>query len=219
AEGHGGISITTVYSDPKPGDVFDQKGFLTMDWLKANTPINEADYFVCGPLPFLRAFVGGLARAGVPQDRIHYEFFGDAEDLFDVPESAAVNAPPAPAPAQKNFARKQAGTITAEDVGLALVGSPSDAVVVADRGGKIILWNPGAERIFGFTEDEAVGQSLDIIIPDPLRARHWEGYHQTAAPGVSRYGAGDLLAVPGLRKDGTRNSIEFTIVLLKDKDG
>ncbi len=219
AKRHGGIVTTTVYADPGPGDAFDLKGLLTMDWLKANTPIEEADYFVCGPLPFLRAFVGGLAEAGVPQQRLHYEFFGDVEDLLEEAAPAPAPAMPASAPVQKDFARKQAGTITAEDIGLALIGGLSDAVVASDREGNIILWNPGAERIFGFTEEEALGASLDIIIPEPFRARHWEGYHQTAASGQSRYGAGDLLAVPGLKKDGTRNSIEFTIVLLKDKDG
>jgi PAS domain S-box-containing protein len=106
-----------------------------------------------------------------------------------------------------------------DEIGLAIIGSASDAVIASDRAGNIILWNPGAERIFGFTEAEALGQSLDIIIPEPFRARHWEGYHQTAASGQSRYGAGDMLAVPGLKKDGTRNSIEFTIVLIKGKTG
>nr|WP_244421862.1 PAS domain S-box protein [Azorhizobium caulinodans] len=106
-----------------------------------------------------------------------------------------------------------------DQLGRALLGSAADAVVACDRDGIITLWNPGAERIFGFTPEEAVGQSLDIIIPEPFRARHWEGYHVTVATGESRYGAGDLLAVPGLRKDGGRISIEFTIVLLKDGAG
>jgi PAS domain S-box-containing protein len=92
-------------------------------------------------------------------------------------------------------------------------------VVASDREGRIIFWNPGAERIFGFSAAEAVGQSLDIIIPEPYRARHWAGYDETIRTGTSRYGAGDILAVPGLRKDGTRNSIEFTIAVVKDANG
>src|SRR5262249_18471046 len=69
-----------------------------------------------------------------------------------------------------------------------------------------------AERIFQHAENEAVGRSLDLIIPERLRARHWSGYRQFIATGRSRYGEGDLLAVPGVRKDGTRLSLEFTIV-------
>ena len=81
------------------------------------------------------------------------------------------------------------------------------------------LWNPGAERIFGYTSGEAIGQSLDIIIPEQLRARHWLGYRQVMATGESRYGHGDILAVPGIRKDGERISLEFTIVPLRDEAG
>ncbi|MGQ4274086.1 PAS domain S-box protein [Terrihabitans sp. B22-R8] len=106
--------------------------------------------------------------------------------------------------------------VAPEAIGAALLHTDADAVVVSDHAGFIVFWNPGAERIFGFTETEALGQSLDIIIPESLRARHWEGYRETAASGHSRYGAGDLLAVPGLRKDGSRLSLEFTITLLKD---
>jgi PAS domain S-box-containing protein len=94
-----------------------------------------------------------------------------------------------------------------------------DAIVFADAEGLIRFWNRGAERIFGFTGEEAVGRSLDIIIPERLRARHWDGYRQTMATGRSRYGEGDVLAVPGLRKDGTQLSIEFTIIPVRDAEG
>ena len=97
-------------------------------------------------------------------------------------------------------------------------GSP-DAVVFGDAQGIIRLWNAGAEAIFGFTAAEAVGQSMDIIVPERLRGRHWEGYHRTMATGVSRYGAGDLLAVPAVTKDGRSISIEFTIQMLKGPSG
>ena len=80
-------------------------------------------------------------------------------------------------------------------------------------------WNHGAERIFGHAATEAIGQSLDLIIPDSLRARHWAGYRHTMATGESRYGAGDLLAVPARRKDGTRISVEFTIVPFRGLGG
>ena len=98
----------------------------------------------------------------------------------------------------------------------ALLHSASDAIIATDREGRITFWNPGAERIFGFTAADAVGESLDIIIPENLRARHWSGFRHTMATGTSRYGHGDLLSVPGLTKEGARISVEFTILLLRD---
>jgi PAS domain S-box-containing protein len=100
-----------------------------------------------------------------------------------------------------------------------IVTEAPDAVVYADRDGTIGFWNRGAERLFGWTAAEALGQSLDIIIPESLRARHWAGYAATMRIGQSRYGTGDLLAVPGQRKDGTRVSLEFTIVPIRDAAG
>lgn len=111
------------------------------------------------------------------------------------------------------------GSLTRVDIAVALLESAANAVVASDREGTIVLWNGGAERIFGFTEQEALGKSLDIIIPPPLRARHWDGYKETVRTGASRYGAGDMLAVPGLHKDGHRISVEFTISMLIDADG
>jgi PAS domain S-box-containing protein len=94
-----------------------------------------------------------------------------------------------------------------------------DAVIYADADGKIRFWNPAAIRIFGYSAEEALGQSLDFIVPAPQRARHWEGYNRVMAGGESRYGEGDLLAVPALRKDGTRISIEFTVLPVRDDLG
>jgi len=99
-----------------------------------------------------------------------------------------------------------------------IVEDSRDAVIFADRGGVIQLWNPGAEAMFGFAPEEALGQSLDLIIPENLRARHWEGYRQTMATGVTKY-AEQLLAVPALRKDGARISVEFTIVMIRSDAG
>jgi PAS domain S-box-containing protein len=104
-------------------------------------------------------------------------------------------------------------------LGGAVLHSMSDAIVASDRDGRITFWNPGAERIFGFSRSEAIGQSLDLIIPERLRERHWSGYTEVMRTGESRYGHGDLLSVPALRRDGTRLSIEFTIVPLKDEAG
>ena len=101
-------------------------------------------------------------------------------------------------------------------LGEALLHSASDAIIATDREGRITFWNPGAERIFSFTAADAVGQSLDLIIPENLRARHWSGFRHTMETGTSRYGHGDLLSVPGLTKAGGRISVEFTIVLLRN---
>jgi PAS domain S-box-containing protein len=99
-----------------------------------------------------------------------------------------------------------------------IVEEMPEAVIVSDRTGAIIFWNRGAEIMFGHGAAEAVGQSLDLIIPDRFRARHWEGYHTVMATGVTRYGQ-ELLAVPAIRKDGHRISIEFSIALLRDDSG
>jgi len=101
----------------------------------------------------------------------------------------------------------------------ALVRDAADAIIYADADGVVRFWNDAATRIFGFTVDEAIGQSLDIIIPENLRQRHWDGYRATMRTGRTRYGAGDLLAVPALRKDGVRISVEFTILPFRDGDG
>jgi PAS domain S-box-containing protein len=102
---------------------------------------------------------------------------------------------------------------------LTLTREAPDAIIYADAEGVIRFWNRGAERIFGFAEAEALGHSLDIIIPENLRARHWAGYAATMQTGTTRYGAGAILAVPALRKDGKRISIEFTILPFRDETG
>jgi len=101
----------------------------------------------------------------------------------------------------------------------AVLSTRSDAIIAADRDGIIDFWNPGAERIFGFISNEAIGHSLDLIIPERLRQRHWDGYHRTMRTGESRYGAGDVLAVPALRKDGATISVEFTVLALRNEKG
>jgi PAS domain S-box-containing protein len=93
-----------------------------------------------------------------------------------------------------------------------------DAILYADREGIIRLWNQGAERIFGFRAAEAIGQSLDLIIPERHRQRHWDGYHQTMATGVTKYGT-TMLAVPALRQGGGQLTTEFSVVMIKDEQG
>lgn len=98
-----------------------------------------------------------------------------------------------------------------------LLKAIGDGVVVADSGGNIIFWNGAAERIFGFTEQEAIGKSLDLIIPERQRQRHWDGYHKTMDTGQTRYGH-DLLRVPALHKEGRPLSIAFTVAMLYTPD-
>jgi len=94
-----------------------------------------------------------------------------------------------------------------------------DGILAVDRDGVIRFWNGACSRIFGYLAAEAVGRSLDIIIPERLRVRHWHGFAETMRTGVTRYGAGELLSVPAVRKDQTRISVEFSIVPFRGDDG
>ena len=100
-----------------------------------------------------------------------------------------------------------------------LASEGPDAVIYADAAGHIRFWNAAATRIFGFAESEVMGERLDLIIPERLRARHWQGYDQVMGGAESRYAEGTLLAVPALHKDGRQISIEFTIMPLHDEAG
>jgi PAS domain S-box-containing protein len=98
----------------------------------------------------------------------------------------------------------------------AVLGTKTDAIFVADTDGIVHFWNPGAERIFGYSRDDALRQSLDIILPERLRERHWAGYREVMASGASRYASGDVLAVPAMRKDGSHVSLKFTITPFRE---
>jgi nitric oxide dioxygenase len=106
-----------------------------------------------------------------------------------------------------------------EDFLARLTSDSPDAIIYADAAGHIRFWNAAATRIFGFSESEALGARLDLIIPERLRARHWEGYDKIMGGAESRYAAGSLLAVPALHKEGRQISIEFTILPLRDAAG
>lgn len=99
-----------------------------------------------------------------------------------------------------------------------LVATAGDAIVAADPQGAIVLWNPAAERIFGFSRAEALGRSLDLIIPERYRERHWDGYRKVMQSGETRYGT-EVLRVPATRKDGRPLSIAFTVGLIKGPHG
>ena len=94
-----------------------------------------------------------------------------------------------------------------------IVEKAADAIIFADTEGIIRLWNSGAKAIFGYSAEEALGQSLDLIVPEKLRKRHWEGYRKVMATGKTKYGKGTL-AVPAITKNDNRISIEFSIVLV-----
>ncbi|HEY7219064.1 MAG TPA: PAS domain S-box protein [Candidatus Binatia bacterium] len=100
----------------------------------------------------------------------------------------------------------------------AFAHAAADAIIAAGADGEIICWNPAAERIFGFTEAEALGRSLDLIIPERFRTRHWEGYSQVMKTGISKYQSA-VLRVPAQRKDGSALSIAFTVSLLDCPEG
>jgi len=108
--------------------------------------------------------------------------------------------------------------ITSESISQEILQNAADAIMFSDREGIIRLWNHGAEKMFGYSAVEALGQSLDLIIPDNLRGRHWDGYYRVMESGESRYST-DMLSAPALRKDGTRISTEFSMVMVKDNDG
>ena len=116
----------------------------------------------------------------------------------------------------------RAAAVSAEvlpELGRRLLLGSAEACIYSDRDGLIRLWNPAAERMFGYSGEEAIGQSLDLIVPENQRARHWAGYRQVMQTGQTRYGEGDLLAVPGIRKDGRRISLEFTIMPFYGREG
>jgi len=100
----------------------------------------------------------------------------------------------------------------------ALIAAIGDGVMVCDAQGAITLWNPACERMFGYTEAEVLGQSMDLIIPERLRKRHWEGYDKTMASGITKYGH-DVLRVPAVNKQGVSLSIAFSVALLHDASG
>jgi PAS domain S-box-containing protein len=88
-------------------------------------------------------------------------------------------------------------------------------VVVVDIHGKIHLWSTGAERLFGFPAVEAVGESLDLIIPEKMRERHWAGFRRAMRDGSSG-GDGAATRLPVVRKDGTVLAVPVRFVFLRD---
>ncbi len=109
-------------------------------------------------------------------------------------------------------------TFTHDELCRRIVEDSQVAIIFADCDGIIRLWNSGAETMFGYRAEEALGQTLDLIVPERQRSRHWEGYRRVMATGATKYGR-EVLAVPAMTKDGKRISIEFSIALLRGPTG
>ena len=99
-----------------------------------------------------------------------------------------------------------------------IVDQVADALIYADREGRIVRWNHAASAVFGFSAAEALGESLDIIIPEHLREPHWRGFNAAIARGATRL-AGRPTVTRGLRKDGSKLYVEMTFALVKDPSG
>lgn len=117
------------------------------------------------------------------------------------------------------MAVRDAITVLPQDLPSRIMDGSPDAILICDRAGTVRFWNAAAERVFGFGVTEALGASINLIIPEPLRARHWAGWETAMRTGITRFSEGQLLAVPALHKDGRRVSIEFSIQLVKSADG
>jgi PAS domain S-box-containing protein len=94
----------------------------------------------------------------------------------------------------------------------------SDAIIFAGRDGVIRLWNRGAELIFGYTASEAIGQSLDLIIPERLRRAHWAAFDRSMETGLTKY-TDRVLTTRSMRKDGGRLYVDLGFGLVKDANG
>lgn len=99
----------------------------------------------------------------------------------------------------------------------AFVRTTGDAIIAVNLDGIIVSWNPAAEHIFGYFAAEALGQSLNLIIPERFRQRHWRGFRHTMQTGTSKYGT-QTMRVPALHRDGQTLSVAFTLALLPSSD-
>ena len=108
--------------------------------------------------------------------------------------------------------------VSYEELCRQIVQACNDAFIYSDRDGIIRVWNSGAEQMLGYSAEEAIGQSLDIFIPENQRARHWEGYFRVMKTGSTRY-AKELLSAPAVCKDGSRISTEFSMTIIRDAAG
>ena len=101
---------------------------------------------------------------------------------------------------------------------LAIVEQAADAIIFADRQGVIRLWNPAAEAVFGFSADEVIGQSLDLIIPERLRPAHWKAFHQAIEAGRTRLGR-SAMVTRSIHKSGARLYVDLSFAIVQDAAG
>ena len=93
-----------------------------------------------------------------------------------------------------------------------------DAIIFAGMDGTILAWNRAAVEIFGHSREEAIGQNLDIIIPEKIRAEHWAGYRRAVAAGETKYW-GKSMPTRSMRKDGSKLYVELSFSIIKDAEG
>jgi PAS domain S-box-containing protein len=103
------------------------------------------------------------------------------------------------------------------DLGAILEQAPV-SIILADREGVIRVWNRASEALFGFSAAEVVGQNLDVIVPERLRAAHWQGFDRSLASGDTKY-AGHVMTTRATHKDGRKLYVEFSFAMLKDAEG
>jgi PAS domain S-box-containing protein len=104
------------------------------------------------------------------------------------------------------------------NLALAIVEQVADAIIFADRQGVIRLWNPAAEAVFGFSADEMIGQSLDLIIPERLRPAHWKAFRQAIVAGRTRLGRRALIT-RSVHKSGARLYVDLSFAIVRDAAG
>ena len=107
---------------------------------------------------------------------------------------------------------------TTSDLCLAIVEHSSDALIFADQQGVIRLWNPSAQALFGFPAHEAIGQSLDLIIPERLRAAHWKGFDQAVEAGRTKYGRRAMIT-RAIHKSGAKLYVDMSFAITRDAAG
>src|SRR5262245_17363949 len=95
-----------------------------------------------------------------------------------------------------------------------IIQQAPDAMIFADREGIIRIWNPAAERLFGFSADAALGKDLNIIIPESLQESHWTGYDRALADGDTKY-RGQSLPTKAVRADGSQMYVELSFSIIQ----
>jgi PAS domain S-box-containing protein len=110
------------------------------------------------------------------------------------------------------------GDLSAGKISQDIMECMPEALIFSDLEGVIRIWNPGAQFIFGFAAAEAVGQSLDIIIPEHLRKAHWEGFHRAVSRGATSHGRRSIIT-RALQKNGRQLYVDMSFAVVKNQAG